>query len=63
MENKYLTMDINIVYSCLNMKLRDQYSSLSELCEDEEIQKEDLIKRMEKYNFYFCEENNQFYKK
>ena len=36
-------MDINIAYSMLNMKLRDFYSSIDILCEDEEVDKEALI--------------------
>ena len=30
----FLNMDINIAYSMINMKLRDFYSSLDDLCED-----------------------------
>ena len=40
MKYNYLTMDINIAYSMLNMKLRDFYSSIDILCEDEEVDKE-----------------------
>lgn len=43
MKYNYLTMDINIAYSMLNMKLRDFYSSIDILCEDEEVDKEALI--------------------
>ena len=46
MKNKYLTMDINIAYSMLNMRLRDKYSSLSELCDDEDIDIEELLEGM-----------------
>ena len=42
MRHNYLTMDINIAYSMLNMKLRDFYSSIDALCEDEEVDKEAL---------------------
>ena len=33
----FLTMDINIAYSMINMKLRDFYSSLDDLCDDMDI--------------------------
>ena len=33
----FLSMDINIAYSMINMKLRDFYSSLDDLCEDMDI--------------------------
>ena len=60
MENKYLTMDINIAYSMLNMRLRDKYSSLSELCDDEDIDMKELIEGMLAKGYRYDEENNQF---
>ena len=38
----FLTMDINIAYSMVNMKLRDFYSSLDDLCEDMDISRGEL---------------------
>lgn len=63
MKNKYLMMDINIAYSMLNMRLRDKYSSLSELCDDENIEIEKLLTEMEKEGYIYNKENNQFRKK
>ncbi|STO31419.1 Uncharacterised protein [Fusobacterium necrogenes] len=63
MKNKYLMMDINIAYSMLNMRLRDKYSSLSELCDDENIEIEKLLTEMEKKGYIYNKENNQFRKK
>lgn len=60
MRNKYLSMDINIVYSMLNMRLRDKYSSLSELCEDEEIDMEELLSGLKEKGLEYDEEKNQF---
>lgn len=60
MKNKYLTMDINIAYSMLNMRLRDKYSSLSELCDDEDIDMEELLEGMLSKGYRYDEENNQF---
>ncbi len=60
MKNKYLIMDINIAYSMLNMRLRDKYSSLSELCDDEEIDIEELLEGMLAKGYRYDEENNQF---
>lgn len=59
MQNKYFTMDINIAYSIINMKLRDKYSSLEELCEDEDINMSELLKRLENENIVYSEEKNQ----
>lgn len=56
----FLTMDINIAYSMINMKLRDFYSSLDELCEDMDISKGELIEHFEKNGYIYNENTNQF---
>lgn len=63
MKNKYLTMDINIAYSMLNMRLRDKYVSLSELCDDEDIDMEELLEGMKEKGYIYNEESNQFKEK
>ncbi|MGK4198120.1 DUF4250 domain-containing protein [Fusobacterium sp. HC1336] len=63
MKSKYLMMDVNIAYSMLNMKLRDKYSSLADLCEDEDIDIEELLKEMEKKGYVYNQETNQFLEK
>ena len=60
MKNKYLMMDINIAYSILNMRLRDKYSSLSELCDDEDIDIEELLEGMLAKGYRYDEDSNQF---
>ncbi len=60
MKNKYLTMDIDIVYSMLNMRLRDKYSSLADLCEDEDIDMEELVTGLKKKGLEYNKEKNQF---
>lgn len=60
MRHNYLTMDINIAYSMLNMKLRDFYSSIDALCEDEEVDKEALIARFKDNGFIYNNSINQF---
>lgn len=56
----FLTMDINIAYSMVNMKLRDFYSSIDELCEDMDISKEELINHFEKNGYIYNKNTNQF---
>lgn len=56
----FLTMDINIAYSMVNMKLRDFYSSLDDLCEDMDISRDELVSRFEKNGFIYNENINQF---
>ena len=60
MTNKYLTMDINIVYSMLNMKLRDQYSSFESLCDDEDIDMETTLIGLKEKGLVYIKEKNQF---
>ena len=60
MKYNYLTMDINIAYSMLNMKLRDFYSSIDALCEDEEVDKEALFSRFKDNGFIYNNSINQF---
>lgn len=56
----FLTMDINIAYSMINMKLRDFYSSIDDLCDDLNLNKEELLKHFEKNGFSYNENTNQF---
>lgn len=60
MKNKYLAMDVNIVYSMLNMKLRDRYSSLADLCDDEDIDMEELLDGLKAKGLEYDENKNQF---
>ncbi len=59
----FLSMDINIAYSMINMKLRDFYSSLDDLCEDMDISKIELLERFEKNGYIYNENTNQFIQK
>ena len=59
----FLSMDINIAYSMINMKLRDFYSSLDVLCENMDISKIELLERFEKNGYIYNENTNQFIQK
>ncbi len=59
----FLTMDINIAYSMINMKLRDFYSTLDNLCDDMDISKSKLVERFEKNGYIYSENTNQFIQK
>lgn len=54
------TMDANILLSILNMKLRDNYSSLEKLCDDMDIEENILVKRLEELGYTYEGNNNQF---
>lgn len=53
-------VDPNILLSMINMKLRDQYSSLDLLCSDLDLDKEDVINRLDNIGYCYNEEENQF---
>ena len=53
-------MDVNILLSMINMKLRDEYQSLIRLCEDWDVNEEDIINRMSKNGYEYNEQLNQF---
>lgn len=56
-----LPQDPMMLFSVINMKLRDQYASLDELCEDMNVNKEELIQKLAACGFEYSEENNKFW--
>lgn len=50
-----------MLYSFINMKLRDYYPSLDVLCEDMNLDKDDLIEKLQKEGFEYNSENNKFW--
>lgn len=60
MSGNYFKMDINIAYSILNMRLRDKYPDLEELCQVENINKDNLIQYFERNGFIYDISKNQF---
>lgn len=55
-----LPQDPIMLYSYLNLKLRDQYSSLSALCEDMDEYEQGIIDKMSSAGFIYDKERNQF---
>ena len=49
-----------MLYSAINMKLRDEYPSLRALCSDLDIDESELTARLEAAGFTFMPEINQF---
>lgn len=56
-----LPKDINMLFSFINMKLRDEYSSLDELCRAMDIDKEWLIKQLATGGFEYNPQQNKFW--
>lgn len=55
-----LPNDPFILFSMLNMKLRDQYASLDALCDDMDVDREELVEKMRKAGFRYDAERNAF---
>lgn len=49
-----------ILLSMMNMKLRDYYSSFDELCEDMNLEKDEIIEKLAAVGFEYIPERNQF---
>ena len=49
-----------MLLSYLNMKLRDQYSSLMELCDDLDEDEAELLKKMSAAGYVYDRDSNQF---
>lgn len=52
--------DLVMFLSYLNLKLRDYYSSLSDLCEDLEFDEDDLKDKMRRIGYEYSEVQNAF---
>lgn len=50
-----------MLMSFINMKLRDFYPSLDALCEDMELEREELEAILGKAGFEYSKENNKFW--
>ena len=56
-----LPQDPMMLFSVVNMKLRDFYPSLDALCEDMNVDKQELIDKLAALGFEYSEEHNKFW--
>ncbi len=56
-----LPQDPMMLFSVINMKLRDCYSSLDELCDDMNVDKQSLIDKLKTVGFEYNEQQNKFW--
>lgn len=56
-----LPKDPMMLFSFVNMKLRDCYSSLDELCEDMNVKKESLLDTLKAVGFEYDQSQNRFW--
>lgn len=60
MSNLNLPTDPMILLSLVNTKLRDFYPSLDSLCEDADISKDEIIKKLSAIDYTYNAELNKF---
>lgn len=53
--------DDNMLLSFINTKLRDEYFTLDELCEDLELSREEVEKRLGVLGYKYDEKQNRFF--
>ena len=58
--DNYKTMDPFILLSAVNMQLRDEDSSLDDLCKAHDSDKDILVERLKSAGFEYVPEQNQF---
>lgn len=56
-----LPKDPMMLFSFINMKLRDYYPTLDALCEDMNIEKESLLHKLGEVGFEYSPEYNKFW--
>lgn len=55
-----LPNDPNMLLSFVNMKLRDFYSSLDDMCDDLDVSKDDIINKLKSIDYTYNPETNKF---
>ncbi|MDE6274564.1 MAG: DUF4250 domain-containing protein [Clostridiales bacterium] len=55
-----LPSDSAMLLSVINMKLRDDYDSLSSLCDDLELSQEEIEQKLAKIGYFYNSRANKF---
>lgn len=56
-----LPQDPMMLYSAVNMMLRDRYNSLEELCDDLDVDRRQLEQRLAEVGFEYSPRDNKFW--
>lgn len=56
-----LPEDPMMLFSVVNMKLRDCYASLEELCKEMDVDEEKLVSKLKAAGFEYSREHNKFW--
>ena len=57
---KMMPSDPVMLLSYVNLKLRDFYSNLDDLCADEDVEKQALLDKLSAIGYVYNESRNQF---
>ena len=60
-KNMTLPKDPMMLFSVVNMKLRDSYASLDDLCDDLDVDKQELQQTLARAGFEYSREHNKFW--
>lgn len=52
--------DPNMLLSYVNLKLRDYYASLDEMCDDMDVSKTEIEEKLQKIGYNYDSQRNQF---
>ena len=56
-----LPEELMMLYSFINMKLRDSYPTLDALCEDLNVEKAELVRKLKSVGFEYNPDKNRFW--
>lgn len=59
-ENAMIPQDPVMLLSFVNLKLRDFYGSLEQLCDDLDVNKQEITEKLAAIDYHYDEERNQF---
>lgn len=60
MLENYQSMDINILVSIVNMKLRNEHQPLEDFCKRYQLEMMRLLQRLEQNGFFYDAQQSQF---
>jgi len=59
-KNKMIPKDPVMLLSFVNLKLRDFYKDIDELCVELDLEKEELLRKLASIDYHYDRECNQF---
>lgn len=59
-ENVMIPQDPVMLLSFINLKLRDFYGSLKQLCDDLDVKEQEITDKLAAIDYHYDEERNQF---